>query len=341
MTFMTRQPLRHTSSSAASPLSLALVGIAGALVASAIYNESAARRAERANPPRGRFIDVRGIRLHLLDTGGTGSPVVLLHGNGATSADMEVSGLLDHLRDEHRVLAFDRPGFGYSERPRHTSWTPEAQADLLAASLDRLGVRQAVVIGHSWGAMVATAFAQRHPQRVTKAILLSGYYFPTLRSDTFLGSPPAIPIIGDAMRETVSPLLGRAMAKQVVDKMFAPRQTPDRFWRHFPLELGFRPSQIRASAEETAMMVPAAARMRKHYASISVPVTIIAGSDDGICNANRQSKALHRAIRQSRLHIIPGFGHMVHYGASNVIAWAAEPDRKATQPPAGKAMELA
>jgi pimeloyl-ACP methyl ester carboxylesterase len=49
------------------------------------------------------------------------------------------------------VIAFDRPGFGYSHRPRRTVWTPEAQADLIAAALKEIGVSKPMVLGHSWG----------------------------------------------------------------------------------------------------------------------------------------------------------------------------------------------
>jgi pimeloyl-ACP methyl ester carboxylesterase len=296
------------------------LGVVGTLLASAVFNAVAVRRAERSNPPRGSFIRVDGLWLHLLDSGGNGEPIILLHGNGATSADMDVSGLVSRLSIEHRVIAVDRPGYGYSERPRGRSWTPEAQADLIAASLDQLEIERCVVLGHSWGALVAAAMALRHPERVSKLVLVSGYFFPTLRVDAVLASPAAVPIIGDLMRETVTPLLARLAAKGLVKKMFAPREVPGRFWREFPLELGFRPSQLRASQEESAMMVPAARRLSPHYESITCPVSIIAGRDDQIVDTRRQSIALHDVVRQSKIRVVPSFGHMVHYATSDVVA---------------------
>lgn len=56
------------------------------------------------------------MRLHYIDRG-AGRPVVLLHGNGATTEDYAISGVLDLAARNHRVIAFDRPGFGHSERP--------------------------------------------------------------------------------------------------------------------------------------------------------------------------------------------------------------------------------
>ena len=109
------------------------------LAASAILNRVLAKKAERRNPPTGRFITIDGVRLHYVERG-TGRPLVLLHGNGSMIQDFESSGLLDLAAKKYRVIAFDRPGFGHSDRPRSTVWTPEAQADLLNAALVKMGV---------------------------------------------------------------------------------------------------------------------------------------------------------------------------------------------------------
>ncbi|MFZ0650318.1 MAG: alpha/beta hydrolase, partial [Pseudolabrys sp.] len=120
------------------------------LAASAILNRVLAKKAERRNPPTGRFITIDGVRLHYVERG-TGRPLVLLHGNGSMIQDFESSGLVDLAAKKYRVIAFDRPGFGHSDRPRSTVWTPEAQADLLNAALVKMGVSQPLVLGHSWG----------------------------------------------------------------------------------------------------------------------------------------------------------------------------------------------
>lgn len=126
-------------------LGLAAVGV---LAATAVVNHQLARRAERHNPPVGRFIDVDSVRLHYLERG-EGPPLVLLHGNGSMIHDFLSSGLVGMAARQHRVIVFDRPGYGHSTRPRGRVWSPQAQADLFRAALDRLGVSQAVVLGHS------------------------------------------------------------------------------------------------------------------------------------------------------------------------------------------------
>src|SRR5258708_14250543 len=98
-----------------------------------------ARHAERAHPPEGRFVEIDSIRLHYVERG-EGSPVVLLHGNGAMIQDFDISGTLDVAADRYRVVAFDRPGFGHTARPRGRIWTPAAQAKLLREAFNRLGI---------------------------------------------------------------------------------------------------------------------------------------------------------------------------------------------------------
>src|SRR3954467_4294280 len=126
----------------ARTIALASVAVLAGLAA---LNLQSVLRAQRRYPPRGDFIRVRGVRLHKIDTGGSGPAVILLHGNGVTLADMEISGGVAGGALRRRVVPFDRPGFGYSERPRGIAWTPAAQADLIAGALERMGIAEAIV----------------------------------------------------------------------------------------------------------------------------------------------------------------------------------------------------
>ena len=111
----------------AHPYAVAGAIAVGALVVSALVNRHFTNKAERDNPPTGRFVEVDGVRLHYVERG-SGEPLVLLHGNGSMIQDFETSGLVDMAAKSYRVIVFDRPGYGHSERPRSTIWTAEAQA---------------------------------------------------------------------------------------------------------------------------------------------------------------------------------------------------------------------
>jgi len=306
-----------------------LATAASALGAAAIYNNRRANAAERQHPPIGKFLDVNGVRLHYVERG-HGPAVVLIHGNGTMVEDFVVSGIVRGLAERHRVIAIDRPGYGYSTRPRGL-WTPRAHATLFKEALSQLGVQEAVVLGHSWGTLVAIALALEAPSLVRGLVLASGYYFPTVRADVALFSPPAIPVVGDVMRYTISPPIARLMLPGLVRTMFAPATVTERFERDFPKELMLRPSQLRASAEDAAMMTPTVMELQHHYSELSGPVIILAGGDDQIVDVGRHSERLHNELPYSELILIPGAGHMVHHLAPEQIVDAV--GRAGSPPP--------
>ena len=314
---------------------LAGAAVAVAAAATALWVRAQARRAERDHPPIGRFIEVDGVRLHYVERG-EGPPVVLLHGNGTMIQDFELSGLVGLAAERHRVIVFDRPGYGYSERPRgRRLWTPAAQADLLREALRRLGVERPVVVGHSWGTLVALALALRHPAEVRALVLLSGYYFPSLRLDVPLLSPPAIPLLGDVMRYTVSPLVARLIWPLMLRRLFGPAPVPPRFGA-FPRALAMRPSQLRAAAAESALMIPAAIGLRRRYRELRVPVVIAAGAGDRHVATKKQSARLHREVLGSDFQAAAGIGHMLHHGAPEQVMAAIDlAERRARQGAAG------
>ena len=238
---------------------------------------------------------------------GEGPPVVLLHGNVVTAEDFQTSGVLDLLARRHRVIAFDRPGFGYSDRPHGSAWSARAQADLLRAAFVVLGVDHPVVLGHSFGASVALALALNHPQEVRGLVLVSGYYYPTLRADVLLSSPAAIPLLGDLLRYSISPLLGRMMQPLLLKGMFTPLRVPANFKTGPAPKMSLRPGQIRAESQDGVAMIPGALAMRHRYQELTMPVVIMAGTKDRVVNA-----------KQPR----PGVGHMLHYAVTDEVAEA-------------------
>jgi pimeloyl-ACP methyl ester carboxylesterase len=150
--------------------------------------------------------------------------------------------------------------------------------------------------------------ALNHPDSVGGLMLASGYYFPTARADGILAAPATMPLLGDLLRHTISPIIGRIMAPAVFRKMFAPQAVPPRFSAEFPTGRTLRPSQMRASSEETTLMVPTAAELEGRYHGVRVPVCIMAGGEDGIVDTGHQSARLHGVIRQSELPCCLGLG---------------------------------
>ena len=289
----------------------------------ATWVERRSRRAERAQPPVGQLLEVDGVRLHVVERG-EGPPVVLIHGNMVSQRDFEASGLMERLARNHRVIAFDRPGFGHSSRPRDRLWTPTAQAELLHAALAQLGVEHAVVVGHSMGAMVALALALDHPEDVRRLVLLGGYYYPTARVDALLTAPVALPVLGDVMRYTVTAVSARLMLKGLVRAMFAPRDVPANFMATLSREMMVRPIQLRANAEDAVFMIPQAKANAARHQELRMPVAIFAGAEDKVIDVEANAQRLHREISGSTLAIVADAGHMVHHAAADQIVLAVD-----------------
>ncbi|MDM0050585.1 alpha/beta fold hydrolase [Variovorax sp. J22R115] len=300
-----------------------LCGAALAAAATATWVEVQARRAERKHPPSGQIIDVDGARLHYVERG-HGPPVLLIHGNAVSLADFEASGLIEKLALDHRVIAIDRPGFGYSTRPRDRLWTPTAQASVLQSALKTLGVERPIVVGHSMGTLIALAMALDNPTDVGSLVLLGGYYYPTVRIDALLTTPVAIPVLGDVMRYTVTALSARALLTRSVEVMFSPGKVPASFFPILSREMLLRPVQLRANAEDAAFMIPAATASSARYKQLELPVTIIAGAADKVVDVDAHSRRLHRDVPQSKLVVVPGAGHMVHYADPESVVAAVK-----------------
>lgn len=98
---------------------------------------------------------------------GSGIPLTLLHGISSGAASWHKQMALPG----YRVLAWDMPGYGESPMLAATPADAGDYADALARMLDRAGVEQTILVGHSLGALVAAAFAAKYPQRVLYLVL--------------------------------------------------------------------------------------------------------------------------------------------------------------------------
>jgi pimeloyl-ACP methyl ester carboxylesterase len=296
------------------------IGVAALSIAAlATANALLARRSEARHPPDGRFLKVDGLRLHYREAG-RGPAIVLLHGNGVSSEDFLVSGLMGRLARVGRVIAFDRPGFGYSDRPRERDWAPPRQAELFWKALGQLGIEQPILVGHSWGAFVASEMALSIPTSVAGLVLISGYYRPTARVDALLMAGPSLPLVGDVLRYTLSPLAGRLMAPAILRHLFAPAPVTDRFERLYPVSQSLRPSQLRASAAEAGMIMPAAAELAPRLPGLPTRTLIIAGAQDRLLDTDHQSGWLASQAPHADYLPIGGAGHMVHHTAADKVA---------------------
>lgn len=155
-----------------------MLGIASLFVAlggCALVDARATQRErgfEATHPPSGQFIEVDGRRVHVMIEG-EGPDLILLHGASGNLRDFSFD-LIDRLKGRYRVIAFDRPGLGFSDDIGAQNHSPISQAEFLRRAADQLDVRDPIVMGHSYGGAVAMAWGMRAPSDTAALVIVSG-----------------------------------------------------------------------------------------------------------------------------------------------------------------------
>ena len=126
-------------------------------------------------PFTSHYLDVGGPWMHYVDEG-TGSPVVMLHGNPTWS--FYYRELIRGLRDDHRVIAPDHIGCGLSDKPQEYDYTLSTHIDNLGRLLDHLGLDDVTLVVHDWGGAIGFGWAMRYPQHVRRLVIFNTAAFP-------------------------------------------------------------------------------------------------------------------------------------------------------------------
>ncbi|GEP00057.1 alpha/beta fold hydrolase [Methylobacterium haplocladii] len=309
----------------------ALAAGAGATVLIAFHVES-------LYPPNGRFVPVRGGRLAVLEAGPTESPrgtVVLLHGASASAADpMEGIGRTLAKRG-YRVIAFDRPGFGWSDRlagPEAAS--PGFQADAIGRALDAMEAGPAIVLGHSWSGALALRLALDRPDHVAGLVLAApvALPFPDKQLPWWgrLALQPAV--TGLLVRTVVVPIAWWYLPK-AAKGAFTPQAMSEGYVERSRAPLILRPGAALANLEDLAGLPAALREQAPRYGEIRVPTVVAAGESDPVVRIQTQAVPLAEQIPGARLVRLRGIGHMLHYVATDALADAVDGVRAEVEPP--------
>jgi pimeloyl-ACP methyl ester carboxylesterase len=282
--------------------------------------EERERAAEAAYPPLGRLVEVGGRRVHAY-TQGAGPDVVLLHGASGNLRDMSFS-FVRRLTRDHRVTAFDRPGLGWSDDLGEPGLSPQGQAAHLRAAAARLGLRRPVVVGHSYGAAVAMAWALDDPGGVRGVVAVSGATMPWPGG---LGAWYSI-TSSDLGGATVVPLItayaSRERAESAVAGIFAPSGVPRGYVEYVGAGLTLRRESLQVNARQVGALKANLQLMARRYPSLQVPVEIVHGTADGIVPHTTHALRLAERLPRNRLTLIDGAGHMPHHSHGETVAAA-------------------
>lgn len=294
-------------------LSLALV-----LGVFAWYTRGTVRRIEEALPPPGRMIEVDGQQLHVRDQG-SGPALVLLHGLGGQMRHFDFGAMAD-LRLGFRVISIDRPGSGHSPRAKGQSADLAAQARMVAALIDRLGLERPTVVGHSLGGAVALQLALDYPQTVGALALVA----------PLSHVPERVPAVFQALAirpRWLCALLAHTLALpatvigggRLMARVFGPEPVPRDFATRGGGLLALRPSQFLAGAADLASLRTHMPPLERRYRDLSVPLSVLYGRDDELLDWRANGQRLVDQVPGARLHLTDG-GHMLPITRPTVTA---------------------
>jgi pimeloyl-ACP methyl ester carboxylesterase len=285
---------------------------------------------EAAHPPTGQFIEVQGVRLHVAvlglapDAPGADPAIVLIHGASGNLEDMRIA-LGEKLAASRRVILIDRPGHGWSSRPQSDDYaSPARQAELVAGALEQLGVRRAIVIGHSWGGAFATAYALAFPERTAGLVLLSAVTHPWPGDPGWYNKLASLPYIGALFLCTCVYPLGLLMAAGASRSVFEPQAVPDDYMRRAAIRLVLRPKAFYSNARDLALLERFISTQVPRYADLRTPTVIITGDRDTLVSPQINARALAASVPSAKLILLKDVGHMPHHAAPEVVAAAID-----------------
>lgn len=325
-------------------LPVAVVGLV--LAAGAVASLVISLRVGTAYPPAGPFVAIAGGRLATIQDGPpTGPPIVLLHGASANASD-PMEGIGRRLAAQgFRVIAFDRPGFGWSDRiAGAAAAAPVVQARLIAEALRTMGVGPALVFGHSWAGALALALALDHPDQVSGLVLAAPVAMPMparLPDLPWYWRLATRPPVAWLLSRTVGPPLAQYFLPEAARRVFQPQPEQPDYATLSRAALVLRPGTLLANVQDLLGLAEALPAQSPRYPDIRIPTLVISGAADPIVSSDAQAVPLAQAIPGARLVLLPGVGHMLQYVASDrvvaeILGFAPVQPGPATHPAAAR-----
>lgn len=288
----------------------------------------------RAHPPAGQFITVDGVRLHYV-VAGEGPPVLLVHGASSNLQEF-TSSLLPELARRHRVIAFDRPGFGHSQRPSGPGWLdPRQQAELLLKAGEQLGLRQPLLVGHSWGGAVVMAALVHLPERIRGGVLLGGVAGHWAGPLSWTYSVGDLPVLGRLFAWLLVYPLGQFLVEQGSQEVLAPDPLPSGHVERTAVKLALRPSQFLVNVQDTLRLNEFMQLLSRDYDRIRQPLLIIHGERDVLVPFWNHGRRVLPVVPHSELVLLPATGHAPHHTRTDEVAAAIDRFSMAHAPQSG------
>ncbi|MEM9279080.1 MAG: alpha/beta hydrolase, partial [Pseudomonadota bacterium] len=265
---------------------------------------------------------VNGTKMHFVDTGSVEDAskpaVVFVHGASGNLRDAKAV-YESRLKDELRLIFLDRPGHGYSE-PFEGSNNPKMQAGAIAGLLDELGIEQAIIVGHSFGGVVAGAFGVLHPEKTAGLVFLAPVTHPWHTGVDWHYDVGNTPVIGWVFSNTLATPAGSMIYPNAVKKVFRPNKMPSDYKELSGTRLVLRPRNFLENAQDVARVHKHVEEFQHRYSEIKAPTVIYHGDQDDIVSLEIHSiNGLSKDIENAKLNILEGVGHKPDYIAADRI----------------------
>lgn len=289
---------------------------------------SRAAEAEATYPPTGQFVQVNGRQVHA-HIEGSGPDLVLIHGASGNTRDFTFA-FVDQLKDHYRVIVFDRPGLGWTDRIsdafvgpfNNSAENPAEQAAFLQAAADQLNVRNPVVLGHSYGGAVALAWGLNRPDDTAALVIVAGASNPWPGGLGLLYGVAASSLGGATLVPLISAFAPETTVENTLDSIFEPQDAPDGYSEYVGAGLTLRRESFRANAQQVNSLRPHIVEMSQRYNTLTMPVEIVHGTADDVVPIHIHSEPLSQQIPGAVLTRLDGIGHMPHHSAPDAVAAA-------------------
>jgi pimeloyl-ACP methyl ester carboxylesterase len=295
--------------------------LVAALALLALVTQAGVFVLQRLHPAQGRMIEVEGATLHVLELGpraASGPPIVMIHGASSNLEAMRRP-LGEALARDHRVILIDRPGHGWSTRARLEDSTPDIQGRMIDEVLEKLGVGPVILVVHSWAGALGARMALDDPDRVAGLVMLAPVAYPWPGGVGWYNKLVTTPVIGPLLAYTITLPLGLLLTEPGARNVFLPQVMPANYVGDSATRLLLRPREFLANAYDLVTLKAAVIAQAPRYGDIGMPVVVISGDVDKTVSTNRHSRPFAKAVRDARLIVLPGTGHMIQNAAPDLV----------------------
>ena len=274
--------------------------------------------AEKNVPIKGQVLDIDGLNMHGYIEGDGSQDIVFIHGALANLRDWVFAARSLSKRD-NRFIYIDRPGFGYSERD-NSEWDAERQAEQARAYVKKFNAKNLILVGHSWGALVAMSWAAKYPEEVKGVISIAGLNMPFSGVSKIANDTGLFNLAYELYFTNVARKVDSGSIEKFAGRMFKPQDIPKAYLDYLGSDLSRRLSTIKANKSDVSVTSEALDKNFAFYDHMEMPIEIIHGEKDFLLPIKSQAVAFHEVIPNSRLHMLPTVGHMAHHFASKEIS---------------------